>query len=157
MEIYSVDVVGLGELQAAFLKAPAIVIEELDRAMTEVTLMTARETSEITPRVLGALAASVVKGHRVEVSETGVLGIVGSELNYALPVEIGVKSRPRRLHQGTKESANAFERRRQRAGPMTKGSDGRRMYALALAYQDAEIRRRFDDAAARIAARLAPG
>lgn len=153
-EIYSVDVVGLGELQAALMKAPAIVIEELDKAMTSVVGNLARETSEITPRVLGNLAASVAKGYETEVSETGVLGVVGSELNYALPVEIGVQPRPRRLHQRAKESASAFEHRLQRAGPTTKGFAGRRMYALTLASQDAAIQRAFNAAAEKIAARI---
>lgn len=156
-EIYSVDVVGLKALQAAFLKAPAIVAEELDRAMTKVTGNLARETSEITPRDKGVLAGRVLEGRVVAVSETGVIGVVGTSLNYALPVEIGRKPRSRRLHQGVNESANAFEHRRQRAGPMTNGYPGARMYALGLASQDADIERLFNEAAEKIAARLAGG
>lgn len=143
-EIYSVDLVGLSELQAGFRKAPAIVIEELDKAMDEVTWLLLRETSEITPVVLGILKQS--EFGVVEVSETGVLGIVGSPLNYALPVEIGRKPRARRLSQGKKETAKGFERRKERAGPNTEGFDGRRMFALALASQDEYIDARFKTA-----------
>lgn len=132
-----------------FLKAPAATIEALDKAMLEVTQNLQRTVmDETVPVVTGDLKRSVFGVS--EVSETGVIGITGSPIIYALPVEIGVKPRQRELHQGKKEKARAFERRKQRVGGTTKGFTGRRMFERALDLQGGFVEQKFMEAVASV-------
>lgn len=85
----AVNLPGLEALQAAFAQAPAICIEELAKAMTEADTLLEREVKDATPTAQGTLRASI--GHTEEVSESGVIGMVTSPLNYAEPVELGTR------------------------------------------------------------------
>lgn len=80
-------------LQAAFRKAPKIAQEEMTRATWESELLFQREAQEETPAGIGAgggLRGSISAREPIVLADT-VLGMVGSPLNYAVPVEIGSK------------------------------------------------------------------
>ena len=89
MLAYSIDLVGLRELQAGMRKAPQIVVQELERATIEADLLIEREVQERMPTAQGLLRKSVF--HEEAVSATGVLGVVGTPMNYAIAVELGTR------------------------------------------------------------------
>ncbi|MFZ5530297.1 MAG: HK97 gp10 family phage protein [Pseudomonadota bacterium] len=79
------------ELEAAWQRAPEMVAQELARTTMEAELLLQREVQELTPTgTLGALRASI-SAHVPEVMADNVIGVVGTSLSYAVPVEIGTK------------------------------------------------------------------
>jgi hypothetical protein len=80
-------------LQKAWKKAPEMVTEELTASIYEAELLLQREVVEHTPKGVGqggGIAGSII-AMRPDVSTTGVLGVVGTPLNYAPAVELGTK------------------------------------------------------------------
>ncbi|GAB4184224.1 MAG: hypothetical protein OHK0024_24380 [Thalassobaculales bacterium] len=90
---YSLDL-DMDGLTRALDLAPAILAQELARWATEGTLFVQREIVERTPRGVGAGAglAGSIQAEPVQVLGDQVVGVVGTSLSYALPVELG--SRP---------------------------------------------------------------
>ncbi len=78
-------------IEAAWAKAPQIVERELRGFMEAATLALKGEAQDKTPTNRGTLRASIGSGVRVIENGLGVEGIVGTSLNYALPVELGTK------------------------------------------------------------------
>lgn len=90
MLAYSIDLGGLKELQTAFRKAPQIVVDELERATIEADSLIEREVKDRIPTGAHQLLRASVFSEE-QVSATGVIGVVASPMNYALPVELGTK------------------------------------------------------------------
>lgn len=84
---------GFAELEAAWAKAPDIVREEMTAAMWEAELLLEREVKEKTP--VGVGGAGGLKGSiaamEPEISSDVVLGVVGTSIAHAIPVEIGTR------------------------------------------------------------------
>lgn len=76
-------------LAIAWRQAPELVIEELTPAALEASLLLEREVKEGTPAAAGTLRESVTS--RVQRIPEGVLGITGTALSYAIPVELGTR------------------------------------------------------------------
>ena len=162
---YSIDIGGLRGLEAALARAPAIVREELEAAVTEADVLLAREVREHMPTAQGTLRASVF--HEETVSGLVVTGFVGSPLAYAAPVELGTRPhfppvdalidwvRIRFGISGDKEARGvAFLVARKIA---RKGTKPQRPFGLAFQAQEQAVRRIFERAAANIAARAVGG
>lgn len=164
-----VEIEGLDELRAAWAKAPEIVRHELTRAMWEAELIVQRATQERTPR--GAYEAlhgslGVQAAQPPQISGETILGVVGTALPYAIPVELGTKPHfPPVLSLvdwviaklGVPESEAkgvAFLVARKIARTGTKGVG---MFRKGWEASEPRVRRAFEDARRRIADRLAPG
>jgi hypothetical protein len=161
MEI-SIDIEGLEELQGAWEQAPQICREELEAAMYEADTLVEREVSEQTPRAHGLLAGSLTS--EVQVGEDNVIGMVGTSMSYAAPVEIG--TRPHfppieplidwvRVKLGVSEKeargvAFLVARKISRVG-----TQGAHMFERGFAAVEAGIEEIFQRALGRIVARLA--
>lgn len=88
-EFIEIDYSGLRKVADAFRTAPQIAREEMDAAMTEAVMLLEREVKEATPTTHGILRASIFGVSRA--TDSGVLGLVASPLNYAEAVELGTK------------------------------------------------------------------
>lgn len=90
-EVAHLDVTAMTERAAMLRQAPEITRQEIERSMLEALLLTERELKENTPvGAHGLLRGSYA--HEIRGATRGdVVGIVGSPLNYALPVELGTK------------------------------------------------------------------
>ncbi len=89
---YSIDYGELKRIQGAYERAPAIVREELEAAVTEADLLIYRELSDRVP--VGAGGAAGLKGslfHEEQVQGDSATGLVATPLAYAVPVELGTK------------------------------------------------------------------
>lgn len=91
MLAYEINVEGMKELEAQLARNPAVVLDELDKAVTESSEMLLREVKEtlFDSQASGDLRRSVT--YVKKISDTGVIGLVGTPLNYILPVELGSK------------------------------------------------------------------
>lgn len=89
MILQTVELTGADALLAAWEHAPDIVRDELTKLMNGATEYLEGEIKERTPAAHGTLRASF--GSEVQNLADGVLGIVGSPLAYAIPVELGTK------------------------------------------------------------------
>lgn len=161
MEI-AIDFSALTTLQAQLRKAPDVVRQELLAAMTEADGKLEEQVKELTPRASGGLKSSIIGEEKVR--EFGVEGLIGSPLNYAMPVELG--TRPHfppvdalvdwvKLKFGISSEKEArgvaflVARKISRAG-----TRGQNMFADSLRHLEPEIRMIFDAAQQRIAARI---
>lgn len=86
---FTIDLQGFAEVEAALRAAPGIVHRELRRFVGEATSLLQREVMERTPTASGTLRASITS--REQVLGDNVLGVVGTSLNYAVPVELGTR------------------------------------------------------------------
>ena len=157
-----IDYASVEQVAAVFERAPDIAREELLAAMTEADALLEREVREATPTAHGLLRAGMF--HTEQVSETGVIGVVGSPLNYAEPVELG--TRPHfppiaplidwvRVKLGVPEKEArgvAFLVARKIARSGTKGAF---MFTKTLRAQEAAVQAIFHAALERIAERIA--
>ena len=88
-----IELAGFAELNAAWAKAPDIVREEMTAAMWESEFLIEREVKEKTPVGVGGgggLRGSIA-AQSPEISSDIVLGVVGTSMAHAIPVEIGTK------------------------------------------------------------------
>lgn len=84
------DLSGFARLQQAFMRSPNFVARELESWMQATIFHLQREVQVRTPKDTGALQKSIIS--EVEpLGRFGVQGIVGTPLNYAVPVELGSK------------------------------------------------------------------
>jgi len=88
-----IDLEGFAELDAAWAKAPDIVREEMTAAISEADLLLEREVKEKTPVGVGGAGGlrGSIAAQDPEVSSDVVLGVVGTAMAHAVPVEIGTK------------------------------------------------------------------
>ncbi len=89
MNAIAIDIQGLAELKAAWAQAPEIARSELATAMAEADALLEREVKEATPTAQGLLRGSIFGVE--DVSDTQVIGVVGTPMKYAIPVELGAK------------------------------------------------------------------
>ncbi len=78
-------------LAAAFEKAPAALASRLRAALIQGGLLLEREVKERTPVGASGLARNSIAARDPVVDNDGFFGIVGSALDYVLPVELGSK------------------------------------------------------------------
>jgi len=86
-----IELAGFAELQAAWAKAPEIVREEMTGAMWESELLMERAVQEKTPTGAFTALKPSIAAQTPEVSADVVLGVVGTSLAYAIPVEVGTR------------------------------------------------------------------
>lgn len=159
-----IDLGGFERLAALWRAAPRIAREEVGRAMAQADLLLEREVKDAMPAASGTLRASVFG--REEVSDTGAIGVVGSPLAYALPVELGTKPhfppieplvdwvQTRLGVHGREARSVAFLVARKIA---RKGTDAAHAFQGAFEREETAVRRIFEAALGRIAERIARG
>lgn len=82
----------LDEVAAALARSPEIVRDELNRFFAWVLPQLTSEVQDRTPTGEGHLRQSIIG--RQEVTASGMLGVIGTPLEYAVPVELGSKPHP---------------------------------------------------------------
>lgn len=162
---YEIDTGNLKDLQAALERAPQIVREELETAVTEADLLLEREVQQRMPTAHGTLRASVF--HREEVSDAGVIGLVSTPLDYAVPVELGSKPHfppVEALIDWVRQKLGVKSEKMARGVAFAvarkisvRGTAAQRPFGLTFQAEEAQVRSIFDRAAARIAERMAGG
>lgn len=91
-----IDLEGFREIQALLERAPDLTLQALHRATVKATHFLEGQVKERTPTGdLGALRESIFSETRISnglgVTPVGVIGVVGTPLNYAIPVELGTR------------------------------------------------------------------
>jgi len=85
----------MAAIQAAFTAAPDITLKHLRVAINECLLLAQREVGERTPTGANQLLRkSIFSAEAVEFAKPvpgGLMGTVGTSLNYAIPVELGTQ------------------------------------------------------------------
>lgn len=89
---YALSLPRLGEVTRALALAPQVVMDELDRFFAIVLPHMTSEIVDRTPASQGHLRSSIIGN--ATVNESGFLGVVGTSLNYATPVELGSRPHP---------------------------------------------------------------
>lgn len=157
-----IDIHGAAELSALWSRAPEIVREELLRTTTEADLLLERDVKERTPTSFGLLRASVF-GEEQTLADS-VIGVVGTAMAYAIPVELGTKP-----HFPPIEPLKDWVRQKLDVPPeqvdevafliarkiAARGTAGAHMFGAAFEANRAQIERMYDDARRRIVSRLA--
>lgn len=156
---------GGAELARAFAAAPEIVADELTAAAWEASLLLEREAQELTPT--GVHGAAGLKGSiaakEPRVLADNVIGEVGTASPYAVPVELGTKPHFPPVqpladwaqHKLGIPAADAY-----RVGFLIarkiarQGTQGAFMFTRAFDSNQAQVRRMFEAARARIARRI---
>lgn len=133
-----IDVPSAQAISAAYLQAPAMVLEELQVSMGVATDNLWQLTEQHTPKVTSHLAQHWISD--VVTVDAKVIGTVSNSVSYAIPVELGVKP-----HQRTYNKRVYLH----------PGFEGRRMAHIALDEARAAIAEEFAACARRIADRLA--
>lgn len=87
----TLDVSTAAAVSGAFMRAPQILLEELETAMGSAVSYLLRETQENTPTAMGTLRRSFIGQVDVIAMLDSVFGTVSSPLPYALPVEVGTR------------------------------------------------------------------
>lgn len=159
-----IDMPSAQAITAAFVHAPAMVLDELAVTMETVTAYLQRETQENTPTAAGTLRASFITSVDVVSQLDAVFGRVSSPLPYALPVELGTKPHTPPLEP----LINWVEQKLSLYGPEAEaaargiqrkiarfGSIGHGMAHFALADGRSTIQAEFEACAKRIEARIA--
>lgn len=161
-----IDLQGAAELERAWRRAPEIVAEEMTRAMWEAETLAEREVKERTPVGVGGgggLKGSII-AKMPHVSPAGVLGVVGTPLNYAVPVELGTRPHmppiaPLRdwveARLGIPEERSYGVARAVAFKIKAHGTKGRHMFKEGFKAARPQIVRMFEAARRRIAERLA--
>lgn len=90
MEMH-VDIGTLAAVGDAWKRAPEMVIEELTAATFEAEMLLERETKELTPVGVNAALRDNIHSQVPEVMGDTVIGVMGSSLSYAEPVELGTQ------------------------------------------------------------------
>lgn len=83
------ELTGVDELARAWANAPQIAQAQLEQFMEGATLHVQGEVQERTPAAHGTLKQSITS--EVEVLADSVIGVVGTPLSYAIPVELGTR------------------------------------------------------------------
>lgn len=150
---------------AALAAAPEIAMEELTAWVWEGSLLLQREAVENTPRGIGAgggLAGSIIAGEP-EVLADQVIGMVGSPLNYAVPVELGTKPHfppLKPLQDWARHKLGLSPEQAEQAGRAIQRAIGRRgtkgahMFGRAIETNEPQLRRMAEARGRRVADRL---
>lgn len=156
-----VEPFGIRQVAGMFNQAPVIALEELLSAMVESDLFLQREVMERTPTAHGLLRNSIFTEERVNAD--GVIGVVGSPLNYAEYVELGTRPHFPPIEPlidwvktkgiATDEEAEQIAYRIARAIAV-RGTLAVGMFNRAFAYGVPQIERRFEMARDRVLERM---
>jgi hypothetical protein len=161
----SVDALQVAGLAQAWREAPELVADELAKGVLEAELLLEREAKEGTPTATGLLRESIAAQQPRRLADQ-VLGVVGTSLAYAAPVELGTKphfppippladwARVKLGIPADQAEHVGFLIARKIARTGTKGA---LMFTKALQSNAAQIERIIAQAGERIAARLAAG
>lgn len=87
--LYELNFGGLDIVQRALAQAPGTVMREVRVFMKEAVALLQAEVVDRTPAAYGDLRRSIIG--RVSVNESEMIGVLGSPLAYAVPVELGAK------------------------------------------------------------------
>ena len=148
-------------LSDALARAPHIVDQELGAFMAVAIDHLATEVRDRTPSAFGHLRGSIAG--TVRHSAGGVLGVVGTPLPYAIPVELGTKPhRPpmQPLEDWARKKFGVPKREARRIAYLVarkigrEGTQGAFMFKKAFEANEGEITRQFDLALARIVNRI---
>lgn len=158
-----IDASEVALLAKAWEAAPEMVRGELAAAMTEATAFLQRETQGRTPVAMGTLRASI-QAREPQILSDQVIGVVGSPLDYAEPVELGTRPHfppiqplqdwvQQKLGIGDEKESRqvAFAVARKIARVGTKGAF---MFSGAFRASEPQVQRIFAAANERIAERL---
>ena len=155
---YTVELEGIEEIDAYLARFPQIVQEETGDAMRRAVFVVRANVQRETPRYQGRLVSSI--GGRVESVFGGrVEGVVYSDLEYAVPVELGrqpgsfppLEPIRRWCHLVLGDESLAFVVARKIA---TVGTRPRAMFAKGWLASKAMVSSLFQQALARIVARI---
>lgn len=161
-----IDIQGAAELARAFELAPEIAAQELERAAWESELLLEREVKELTPVGIGGgggLKGSIAAREPKRLAD-GVIGVVGTPLNYAVPVELGTKPHfppVQPLADWARQKLGVDPGEARSVGFLIarkiskKGTKGAHMFADAFKANRGQVARIFEGARERIAARIA--
>lgn len=169
MQPIEVNVSVLNGLELAWLQAPTIVRQELVAAMTEADALIEREVKERTPTGASGGGASGLKGSIFGEETVGldnVIGLVGTAMSYATPVELGSKPHFPPIEPLIDWVVSKFGVNEQEARGIAflvarkiarKGTKGAHMFQKAFDANEAQVNSMFVRAVARIAERCARG
>lgn len=155
---------GLDALQRGLAQAPDATQRELLAAMTQGTLLVEREVKDGMPRVSGMTAASISSD--AFSSAVGVIGTVGSSQPSALFVELGTKPHMppvAALIPWVRAVLGVSEKRAPSVAFLVarkiarKGTKAQKHFERAALATEGQVLRLFEDAAGRVADRLAGG
>lgn len=158
----TITLVGGERLEQAFARAPGIVREELHRFVLGATQHLEAEVKDRTPQGAHGLLAQSINSEVGNLAD-GVLGVVGSPLPYAIPVELGTKPhfppvqalkdwvRFKLGKTGTEVRRVAYLVARKIA---KRGTKGHFMFLDAFQDSEPELHRQFENTVARIGARI---
>ena len=161
-----IDIREAAELARAFEQAPDITAEELTRATWESELLLEREIKENTPVGIGGgggLKGSI-SAREPQVLADNVIGLVGTPMAYAVPVELGTGPHMppiRPLADWAEHKLGVAPEKARSVGYRiarkiaAKGTDGAHMFERAFTSNEAQVRTIFARARARIADRMA--
>lgn len=161
-----IDIHAAAALARAFRESPEIVTEELTRATWEAELLLERETKENTPVGIGGgggLKGSISAREPVVLADN-VIGMVGTPLAHAVPVELGTKPHMPPIqpladwaqHKLGVSGNEAFRVGRAIAIKISqRGTEGAHMFERAFTANEAQVQTIFGAARERIADRMA--
>lgn len=161
-----IDIQGAAELARAFARAPEIVTEELTRASWAAELLLEREVKEETPVGVGGGAGlkGSISAREPRIAGVGVIGEVGTALNYAVPVELGTRPHfppVQPLADWARQKLGVDPRQARSVGFLIarkisrRGTTGAHMFRKAFDRNFAQVARIYQDARSRIADRIA--
>lgn len=91
MAEYKIEAVNADEIIALFAKAPDIAAIEMRAGTTEALLLLERELKDEAPRGATSTLGSSIAAQEPRLLSDRVLGLVGTSIVHALPVELGTK------------------------------------------------------------------
>ncbi len=89
---YTLHLSGMDTLERALAEAPDVLDQEMRRFFAWATTLLQGEVQDRTPAAEGHLRNSIIG--RTEISPSGMLGVIGTPLDYAPAVELGTKPHP---------------------------------------------------------------
>ncbi len=152
----------------AFKQSPEIVADELTRATWEASLLMEREVKENTPVGIGGgggLKGSIA-AQEPEASKNGILGITGTPMAHAVPVELGTKPHMppiQPLADWAQHKLGVSEKEARSVGFLIarkiskKGTEGAHMFERAFNDNESQVEQIYDRARKRIVKRMEEG
>lgn len=166
MTEFGLEILGAERVEQALAGAAEIARAELERAGWEASLLLQREIQELTPSGIGGgggLKGSIAAQEPVVLGDS-VIGIVGTSLAYAVPVEMGTKPHMppiEPLQDWAKHKLGLSEDEAKGAARAiamkikARGTEGAHMFEKAFAANRGQVETIFERAAARIPGRIA--
>ncbi len=161
----NIEMTGLSELERAWALAPEMVTEELTAAMWQAEMLLQREVQDLTPVGVGGAGGlrGSIHAQDPQVLANSVLGMVGTSLAYAVPVELGTAPHWApiapildwvRQKLGVTDTEALRVANAVRSGIAQHGTPAVGMFHKAFNANRSQVQRMFEMAGARIVARL---